>query len=87
MVYAPAKMYCKNTFPPYTYKYISVVQIASEEASSRPFSSVYGWKAAKCLKNTSGVYDKTNECMGCRFFLQHVYSFAKHHPLGCIFII
>lgn len=33
MEYAPAKMYGKNTFPPYTHKYISVVQIASEEAS------------------------------------------------------
>lgn len=30
---ASAKMYWKNTFSPYTYKYISVVQIASVEAS------------------------------------------------------
>lgn len=80
-------MYCKNTFPPYTYKYISVVQIASEKASSQPFSSVYGWKAAKCLNCTSGVYDKTIEYIGCSnfFILQHVYSFVKHHPPGWIF--
>lgn len=69
MAYAPAKMYCKNTFPPYTYKYISVVQIASEEASSRPLSSVYGWKAAKCLNNTSGVYDNTNVVFSSSMFI------------------
>lgn len=31
-----------NTFSPYTYKYISVVQIASEEASGRQVLAVCG---------------------------------------------
>lgn len=53
------------------------LQVKKPQAGCVPLFG--GRKTAKCLNNTSGVYDKTNECVG--FFFGVFSSDAKHHHL------